>query len=192
MRDLGPTARGGGDVIVRPLSLDGPAEILPERARDGRGAFFRSYCAEAFARAGLDFRPAQISFSENPRRHTLRGMHWQAPPHAERKLIRCVRGAVHDVALDIRPGSATHGRHVAVTLSAEAGNAIFIPAGFAHGFLSLTEDAVLEYMMDVPFAPGLGRGLRWDDPAFAIPWPAEPAVISARDATWPDMPRDDG
>lgn len=174
-------------MIFRPLALDGLVEILPERARDDRGAFFRSYCAEAFARAGLDFRPVQVSFSENLRRHTLRGMHWQAAPAEEGKLIRCVRGAVHDVALDIRPRGAGFGRHVAVTLSAEAGNAIFIPAGFAHGFLSLTEDAVLEYMMDVPFAPGLGRGLRWNDPAFGIAWPAEPAVISARDAAWPDF-----
>jgi dTDP-4-dehydrorhamnose 3,5-epimerase len=173
-------------VIFRALDLPGAYEILPERARDERGAFFRSFCATEFAAAGLDFSPVQVSFSENPRRHTLRGMHWQAPPSGERKLIRCVRGAVHDVALDLRAGSATRLRHVAVTLSAEAGNAFFIPAGCAHGFLSLTEDAVLEYMMDVPFAPGLGHGARWDDPAFGIAWPAAPAVISDRDATWPD------
>lgn len=172
-------------MILRQLALDGLVEILPERVQDDRGAFFRSFCADEFARAGIDFRPVQVSFSENTRRHTLRGMHWQAPPAEERKLIRCVRGAVHDVALDIRMGSPTWGRHVAVTLSAEAGNAIFIPAGFAHGFLTLTDDSALEYMMDVPFAPGLGRGLRWDDPAFGIVWPALPAVISARDAAWP-------
>jgi dTDP-4-dehydrorhamnose 3,5-epimerase len=172
-------------VIFRRLALEGLVEILPERARDDRGAFFRCFCTDDFARAGIDFRPVQVSFSENTRRHTLRGMHWQAAPAEERKLIRCTRGAVHDVALDIRAGSEDFGRHVAVTLSAEAGNAIFIPAGFAHGFLTLTEDAVLEYMMDVPFAPGLGRGLRWDDPAFGIAWPAAPAVISARDAAWP-------
>jgi dTDP-4-dehydrorhamnose 3,5-epimerase len=173
-------------MIFRATAIAGVVEILPDRARDARGAFFRSYCAEDFARAGLDFRPVQASVSENPARHTLRGMHWQAAPAEERKLVRCVRGAVHDVALDIRAGSGTHGRHVAVTLSAEAGNALFVPAGCAHGFLTLTEDAALDYMMDVPFAPGLGRGLRWNDPAFAIPWPAAPAVISERDATWPD------
>jgi len=173
-------------MIFRSTLIQGVVEILPDRARDSRGAFFRSYCVETFARNGIDFRPVQISFSENLRRHTLRGMHWQAAPHEEVKLIRCVRGAVHDVALDIRAGSATHGRHVAVELSAEAGNAILIPAGCAHGFLTLTDDAVLEYMMDVPFAPDFGRGLRWNDPAFAIPWPAEPAVISDRDASWDD------
>jgi dTDP-4-dehydrorhamnose 3,5-epimerase len=174
-------------MIFRPLALPGLVEILPEHARDERGAFFRSYCAEEFVRAGIDFRPVQVSVSENPRRHTLRGMHWQAPPCLETKLIRCIRGAVHDVAIDIRPGSPSFGRHLALTLSAEAGNAFLIPAGFAHGFLTLTGDAVLEYMMDVAFMPGLGRGLRWDDPAFAIPWPAPPAVISARDAAWPDF-----
>jgi dTDP-4-dehydrorhamnose 3,5-epimerase len=174
-------------MIFRPTELPGPVEILPERFADSRGAFFRSFCEAEFAAAGIAFRPVQVSVSENTRRHTLRGMHWQAAPSEEAKLVRCLRGAVHDVALDIRPGSATFGRHVAVTLSAEAGNALFIPAGFAHGFLTRTEDAALEYMMDVPFAPGLGRGLRWDDPAFAIPWPAAPEVISARDAAYPDF-----
>ncbi len=174
-------------MIFRASPVAGVVQILPERASDPRGAFFRSFCVEEFARAGIAFRPVQASFSENLRRHTLRGMHWQAAPHEEVKLVRCVRGAVHDVALDIRRGSATRGRHVALTLSAEAGNAILVPAGCAHGFLTLTDHAVLEYMMDVPFAPGVARGLRWNDPAFAIPWPAEPAVISDRDAAWPDF-----
>jgi dTDP-4-dehydrorhamnose 3,5-epimerase len=174
-------------VILRALDLPGAYEILPERARDDRGDFFRSFCEAEFAAAGIAFRPVQASISENPRRHTLRGMHWQAPPSEERKLIRCIRGAVHDVALDLRAASATRLRHVAVTLSAAAGNAIFIPAGCAHGFLTLTDDAALEYMMDVPFAPGLGRGARWDDPRFGIAWPAPPAVISPRDAAWPDF-----
>jgi dTDP-4-dehydrorhamnose 3,5-epimerase len=173
-------------MIFRPTELPGVVEILPERMRDLRGAFFRSYCADDFAAAGIPFVPVQMSFSENLARHTLRGMHWQAAPHEEGKVVRCVRGAVHDVALDIRRDAASYGRHVAVTLSAEAANALFIPAGFAHGFLTLTEDACVEYLMDVRFAPGFGRGLRWNDPAFAIPWPAAPAVISDKDATWPD------
>jgi dTDP-4-dehydrorhamnose 3,5-epimerase len=173
-------------MIFRETALTGLIEVLPERARDSRGAFFRTFCVAAFARAGLDFRPVQASLSENSRRHTLRGLHWQGPPAAERKLVRCLRGAVHDVAIDLRAGSPTWGCHAAVTLSAEAGNALFIPAGFAHGFLTLTEDAVLEYMMDVAYAPGLARGLRWDDPALGIVWPAPPVVISERDATWPD------
>ena len=173
-------------MIFRRTSLADVVEVLPERARDARGAFFRGFCVAEFAAAGLDFRPVQSSFSENPRHHTLRGLHWQEAPDGECKLVRCVRGAAHDVALDIRPGSPTHGRHVAVTLSAEAGNALLIPAGCAHGFLTLADDTVLEYIIDAPFAPDLARGLRWNDPAFAIPWPAEPAVISERDAGWPD------
>jgi dTDP-4-dehydrorhamnose 3,5-epimerase len=173
-------------VIFRPLAIQGLIEILPERARDDRGAFFRTWCIEEFGAAGLDFRPIQVSLSENTRRHTLRGMHYQAPPGVEAKLVRCIRGAVWDVALDLRAVSMTRLRHEALTLSAEAGNAFFIPAGFAHGFLTLTDDAVLEYMIDAPYAPALARGARWDDPAFAIPWPAAPAVISARDASWPD------
>lgn len=155
--------------------------MLPERREDARGAFLRTWCAEEFNAAGLDFVPAQISLSENPRRHTLRGMHWRAAPFEEAKLVRCVRGAVLDVALDVRTR-----RHVAVTLSAEAGNALFVGRGLAHGFLTLTEDAAVEYLIDVPYAPGHDRGVRWDDPAFGIPWPAAPAVIGERDASWPD------
>jgi dTDP-4-dehydrorhamnose 3,5-epimerase len=178
-------------MIFRPTALDGVTEVLPQRARDDRGAFFRGFCTTEFAAAGLPFAPVQVSYSENTARHTLRGMHWQAAPSAETKLVRCVRGAVHDVALDLRPGSATWGRHVAVTLTAQAGNAILIPPGCAHGFLTLTYDAVLEYMMDVPHAPAQARGLRWNDPAFGIVWPAPPAVISPRDASWPDHPGED-
>jgi dTDP-4-dehydrorhamnose 3,5-epimerase len=179
-------------MIFRPTALPGVTEILPQPARDARGAFFRAFCAAEFAAAGHPFQPIQVSFSENTRRHTLRGMHWQAPPAAETKLIRCVRGAVHDVALDLRPSSPTHGQHVAVVLAAEVGNAILIPPGCAHGFLTLTDDAVLEYMMDAPHAPSQARGLRWNDPRFAIPWPAAPAVISDRDASWPDHRDGDG
>lgn len=166
-------------MIFRETPLAGLLEVRPDRSSDSRGAFFRVFCEAEFAPLG--FRPVQISVSENARRHTLRGMHWQAAPHEERKLVRCIRGAVHDVAVDLRSGA-----HHAVVLSAEAGNALFIPSGFAHGFLTLTDDAALEYMMDVPFAPGFGRGARWNDKRFRIAWPAEPAVISERDATWAD------
>lgn len=172
-------------MIFRPTALPGVVEIRSEAVEDARGAFARSYCRDAFAAAGLDFQPCQVSLSENRRPHTLRGMHWQAPPAAEQKLVRCLRGAVHDVALDLRPDSPGFGRSVAVVLSAEARNALFIPRGCAHGFLTLTDDTVIEYMIDVPCAPEHGRGLRWDDPTFAIPWPAPPMVISDRDRTWP-------
>jgi dTDP-4-dehydrorhamnose 3,5-epimerase len=170
----------------RPTAIAGLLEIQATPSTDARGAFIRTYCRDRFAAAGIGFTPCQISLSENLRRHTLRGMHWQAPPAAECKLVRCLQGAVHDVVLDLRPDSASRGRHVAVTLSAANRTALFIPAGCAHGFLTLTDDATLEYLMDVPHAPAEARGLRWNDPAFALPWPAPPAVLSVRDASWPD------
>lgn len=173
-------------MIFTATPIAGVVAIAPERHQDERGAFFRSWCAQEFLAAGIAFAPAQASLSENPRRHTLRGLHWRAAPCAEAKLVRCVRGAVFDVALDLRPDSATRLRHVAATLSAADGNALLIPAGCAHGFLTLTDDAAVEYLIDVPYAPGHDRGARWDDPAFGIAWPAKPAVIGARDATWPD------
>lgn len=170
----------------RDTALPGPVEVLAEPAEDARGRFLRTWCAEEFVAAGLGFRPHQVSISENRARHTLRGLHWQAAPAAERKLVRCLRGAVFDVAVDLRPDSPTYRRWVGVELRAEAHNALLIPAGFAHGFLTLTEDAWLEYMIDAPYRPEAARGARWDDPAFGIAWPAAPAVISERDATWSD------
>lgn len=175
-------------MIFRPTAVEGMIEILPRRTRDDRGAFFRGWCAAEFAAAGIVFRATQISYSENTVLHTLRGMHWQDYPAAEGKLVRCVRGAVYDVGLDLRAGSTSHTRHAGVTLTAWAGNALFIPPGCAHGFLTLSCDAVVEYMMDVPYTPALARGLRWNDPAFGIVWPAPPAVMSDRDRTWPDYP----
>ncbi|WP_198377972.1 dTDP-4-dehydrorhamnose 3,5-epimerase family protein [Neoroseomonas rubea] len=173
-------------MMVRPTPLPGVMDVLPAPVRDARGTFTRLWCEEAFAAAGIDFRPVQASRSDNPRRHTLRGMHYQAPPRAEAKLVRCTAGAVHDVVLDLRPDSPARGRWIAVTLSARAGNALFIPPGCAHGFLTLTEDAALDYLIDAPYAPDLARGVRWDDPAFGIAWPAAPAVMSERDRSWPD------
>ena len=173
-------------MIFRETSLAGVVEVLAEPAADPRGQFLRTWCAEEFAAAGLYFRPHQVSISENAARHTLRGLHWQAAPAAERKLVRCLRGAVFDVAVDLRPDSPAYCRWVAVELRAAAHNALLIPAGFAHGFLTLTADAWLEYMIDAPYQPGAGRGARWNDPAFGIDWPAAPAVISDRDAQWPD------
>ena len=170
----------------RPAGLPGAFEIIAEPALDPRGAFLRSWCRESFAAAGLDFAPNQASLSENTHRYTLRGMHLQWPPAAENKLVRCLRGAVHDVALDLREGSEGFGRSVAVVLSAAARNAFFIPAGCAHGFLTLTEDALVEYLIDAPYVPALATGVRWDDPRFGIAWPAAPAVISDRDRAWPD------
>lgn len=161
-------------------------EVLTEPVGDLRGRFLRTWCAEEFAAAGLDFRPVQTSISENRVRHTLRGMHWQEAPVEERKLVRCLRGAVFDVVVDLRPDSPAYLHWVGVELWPTLHNAVLVPAGCAHGYLTLTDDAWLEYMIDAPYRPEAGRGARWDDPAFAIAWPAVPAVISDRDAQWPD------
>lgn len=161
-------------------------EILASPAFDERGAFLRSWSRAGFAAAGIDFAPTEISMSENPHRLTLRGLHYQVRPAEEAKLVRCLRGAAHDVALDLRAGSPTYRQHGATLLSAERRNAVFIPRGCAHGFLTLADDTVLEYMIDTPHAPDLARGVRWDDPAFGIAWPAMPAVISPKDRAWPD------
>lgn len=171
----------------RATAIPGVVEILATPTEDDRGAFLRTWCQDQFAAAGLAFAPTQVSLSENRARHTLRGMHWQVAPAEEQKLVRCVRGAVHDVALDLRPGTATHRRSVGTVLSAAARNAVFIPRGCAHGFITLTDDAVVEYLIDAPYAPEHARGARWDDPAFGIAWPAAPAVIGDRDRAWPDI-----
>jgi dTDP-4-dehydrorhamnose 3,5-epimerase len=114
-------------------------------------------------------------------------MHWQAAPHQETKVVRCTAGAVYDVAIDLRPSSATYLRHVAVELDSQNRRAIVIPGGVAHGFLTLMDETEVEYMMDVPFASDFGRGARWNDPAFGIVWPAVPRVMSDRDRTYPDF-----
>ncbi len=173
-------------MILRPTRIASVTEVVAERSRDARGAFLRSWCRDTFAAAGLDFTPVQASLSETTHRHTLRGMHLQAPPLEEQKLVRCLRGIVFDVALDLRPSSPTRLDHVAVVLDAAVGNAVFIPRGCAHGFLTLTEDVLMEYLIDTPHVPASARGVRWDDPAFAIPWPAVPEVMSERDRDWPD------
>jgi dTDP-4-dehydrorhamnose 3,5-epimerase len=154
--------------------------------RDARGHFTRVFCAEEFAAAGIDFPTPQINLSGNAKRHTLRGLHYQDPPYAEAKFVRAVRGRAYDVVVDLRTESVTHRQWVAVDLDARAMNALFVPEGCAHGFLTLEDDTDILYQMGRPFVAGAGRGVRWNDPAFAIAWPASPAVISDRDRDYPD------
>lgn len=168
-----------------PTALDGVVLVETVRLEDDRGAFARTYCEREFAEAGIASRFVQCNVSQNRRRGTLRGMHLQAAPHAEGKLVRCVRGAVLDVAVDVRDGSPTFGRWVGVELSADRQNAVYIGPGLAHGFLSLADDSELFYMMTAEFVAGASRGYRWDDPVFAIAWPFAPVVIAERDRTWP-------
>ncbi|HXA35836.1 MAG TPA: dTDP-4-dehydrorhamnose 3,5-epimerase [Steroidobacteraceae bacterium] len=172
-------------MIFTELPLPGAYTVEMQRLADERGFFARSYCAEEFAAHGLGPELRQCSVSYNARRGTLRGLHYQSAPHEEHKLVRCTFGAVFDVIVDIRASSSTYRRWHGTELSADNRRSLFIPPGFAHGFVTLTDHAEVYYMISVPHAPLSARGLRWNDPAFAIEWPLLPVVISARDAAYP-------
>ena len=169
-----------------PTEIAGVVRVEAEAHRDDRGLFARLHCPEEFAAAGMPFAPAQTSVSRNPHPHTLRGMHYQPAPNAETKLVRVSRGRIFDVAIDLRPASPTYRRWVAAELSAENLLALFIPEGVAHGFLTLEPDTDVIYQIAPAFRPGHEAGVRWDDPAFGVQWPAAPALISPRDAAYPD------
>jgi len=156
---------------------------------DERGWFARTFDASEFAERGLNPAIAQCNASFNARRGTLRGMHYQAPPHGESKLVRCVRGAIFDVAVDLRADSPTQRRWHGVELSAENRLAFYIPDGLAHGFQTLSDDAEVLYQMGAPYVPAAARGVRYDDPAFAIDWPAVDGerIVSERDRAFPDF-----
>jgi dTDP-4-dehydrorhamnose 3,5-epimerase len=154
---------------------------------DERGFFARSFCEREFAEHGLCTRFVQSNVSYNHHAGTLRGMHWQAPPHGEVKIVRCTAGAVHDVIVDLRPDSATWLRWTAVELSADNRLALYIPQGFAHGFLTLCDETQVYYDMGDFYVPEAARGFRWDDPKVGVSWPAEPVLISQRDAGYPDL-----
>ena len=174
-------------MIFRETPLAGVFVVEMERREDHRGFFARSWCTREFADNGLDARLVQSAISFNPRRGTLRGMHFQLPPHAEAKLIRCTRGAILDVALDIRAGSSTFGQHVAVELSQENHDGLYIPAGCAHGFQTLINNTEVLYYMSEFHAPDAARGVRYNDPAFGISWPIDDPIILNRDRTYPDF-----
>jgi dTDP-4-dehydrorhamnose 3,5-epimerase len=183
------TAPGGVLLIFAELALPGVFELAQEAVHDERGWFARTYDRHELAEHGLDLEVAQASTSFNARRGTLRGLHLQRPPHEEAKLVRCLAGAVFDVVLDLRCGSSTHLSWVGLELSAERRNAIFLPQGLAHGFLTLIDGCELEYLISTPYDAGAAAGVRWDDPAVGIQWPFEPEVLSERDAGFPDLDR---
>lgn len=167
--------------------LPGVFEIHIEAKPDGRGFFARTWCQEEFQAQGLAGKLVQCSLSFNNRKGTLRGMHYQVPPHEETKLIRCTQGAIYDVVLDLRPKSPAFKDWVAVELTAEMRNMIYVPEGCAHGFLTLEDLSEVTYQMSEFQHAGSARGVRWDDPAFQIKWPAKVEVISERDRTYPDF-----
>jgi dTDP-4-dehydrorhamnose 3,5-epimerase len=171
---------------LRPTPLEGAVVIEPERLADERGFFARTYDVADMPAV------VQMSVSFNATAGTLRGLHFQAEPHGESKLVRCTRGAIFDVAVDLRAASATWGAWHGVELTEDNGLAFLLPAGFAHGFQTLVDETEVLYAMDAPFVPGAGRGVRWNDLAFGITWPDPPAAgrtMSERDATYPDVQR---
>lgn len=167
--------------------LEGAFIIEPERLEDDRGFFARTWCEREFAAHGLEPRCVQCSISFNQKKSTLRGLHYQVAPSEEAKLVRCTRGALYDVIVDLRSDSKTFGQWFSAELTAENRQMIFIPKSFAHGFLTLQDDTEVFYQMSAFYAPEYVRGLRWNDPAFGISWPAEVRVISERDRNYPNF-----
>ena len=174
-------------MIFEPTALPGVFLVRAEPQEDMRGVFARTFCAEEFRAQGLDPRVAQVSTSSTRQRGTVRGLHWQAAPWGESKLVRCVRGAVFDVAVDLRRDSPALCRWVAFELNASGRDALYLPEGVAHGYQSLEDDVELHYQMSAPYHPEAARGVRWNDPAFGIAWPIPDPILSERDATYPDF-----
>jgi len=174
-------------VNLRAATLPGVWVVEPALAEDERGFFARTFSASEFAAHGLEAAVAECSIAYNRARSTLRGLHYQSAPHEESKLVRCTRGSVYDVVVDLRPHSPTHLRWEAVELSAENRLALYVPAGCAHGYLTLDDDCELLYQISGPHVPDAANGVRWDDPALGIEWPGAPLVISSRDASYPDI-----
>lgn len=174
-------------MIFQTTQLAGAFVIAPERREDARGFFARTWCVEEFAAHGLNTRLVQCNLSFNAHKGTLRGMHYQAEPHEEAKLVRCTRGALWDVVLDLRPGSPTFCQHVSVELNAENRLALYIPEGCAHGFQTLTDDTEIFYQMSEFYFPDCSRGFRWNDPAFGIAWPLPDPILSERDMQFADF-----
>jgi dTDP-4-dehydrorhamnose 3,5-epimerase len=167
--------------------INGAFVIDIECHEDPRGFFARAFCAREFAEQGIAFNMVQASISWNRKKGTLRGLHYQAPPGREAKMVRCTRGAVFDVIVDLRPDSHSYLQHFSLTLSTENRLAMYIPPGVAHGFQTLVDDTEIFYHMSDYFDPAHARGVRWDDPAFGIKWPADERTINTRDATYAEF-----
>jgi dTDP-4-dehydrorhamnose 3,5-epimerase len=169
--------------------LPGAFLIEPERIEDDRGFFARSFCVSEFAREGLETSVAQCNISYNRRAGTLRGMHYQAAPHEEAKLVRCTMGSLYDVIVDLRPASATYLKTYGVELSAQNRRMLFIPKGMAHGYQTLCDDTEVCYQMFESYHPESARGVRFDDPVLAIRWPLPDPLVSERDRSYPLLSR---
>ena len=175
-------------MIFSETELAGAYVVDLERREDERGFLARAWCAEEFAEQGLSTKLVQANLSFNSRKGTLRGMHFQVEPHAEAKLVRCTRGAIYDVIIDLRPNAETYKRWIGVELDSDSRRALYVPEGFAHGYQTLAPDTETFYQVSELYAPDAERGVRWDDPAFGIEWP-DPAnaFLSEKDRSWPDF-----
>lgn len=174
-------------MIFEETKLNGAYVIHPEKVEDERGFFARAWCKKEFKQQGLLEELVQCNISYNKLRGTLRGMHYQMKPYEETKLVRCTAGAIYDVIIDIRPDSSTHKEWIGVELSAENRTMLYVPKGFAHGYLTLVDDAEVFYQVTEFYTPGVECGIRWNDPLFHILWPtAEKFAISEKDSSWPD------
>jgi len=175
-------------MIFTPTELPGAFIIDVERIEDRRGFFARVACVDEFAAHGLSFCPIQASISWNTRRGTLRGLHYQAQPHAEAKIVRCTAGAIYDVLLDVRPDSPARGRWIGIELNADNRRSLFVPEGVAHGFQTLDDETEVHYQMSARYNSDAARGIRWNDPAIDITWPLRNiAILSTSDSALPDL-----
>jgi dTDP-4-dehydrorhamnose 3,5-epimerase len=174
-------------MILRPLELEGAFLVEIEPAEDHRGFYARSFSGTEFAERGLAESFVEAGISRNSRRGTVRGMHLQREPHAQAKLVRCTRGAIHDVIIDLRSGSSTHGRWLATDLVASDARQVYVPEGFAHGFQTLEDDVEVSYQLSDYYDPEAEFGVRWNDPRFGIDWPIDGVVISERDRSFADF-----
>ena len=176
---------------IESLTVAGAFLVRPDAQVDERGAFARTFCHATFAKEGLETGYRQCSTSFNTHKHTLRGMHYQVSPHEEVKLVRCTRGAACHVIVDLRPESDTFCKWARVELNSDNRNLLYVPAGVAHGFITLSDATEIFYQITTDYEPDSARGVRWDDPKFGIEWPATPTVVSERDAAWPDYEAQD-
>jgi dTDP-4-dehydrorhamnose 3,5-epimerase len=185
--DARPGGIAGRKLIFRATNLKGVFVIELEKREDDRGFFARSFCREEFQAHGLNLNVAQCNVSFNRKKGTLRGMHFQTAPYEEAKLVRCTRGSMYDVCIDLRTNSPTFKQHFAVVLSAHEHNMIYIPEGFAHGLQTLEDDTEVFYQMSQMYSPESARGVRWNDPAFCIEWPPAERTMTEKDRTYPDF-----
>lgn len=176
-------------MIFNETELNDAYVIDLDKFEDERGFFARAYCVDEFKEHGIEFPVVQANVSYNRFKHTLRGMHYQQKPYGEAKLVRCTEGAIFDVIIDVRSDSSTYMEWIGVELSEQNYRMLYVPEGFAHGFITLEDETEVTYQVSEFYTPGAEKGIRWNDPAFNIDWPAEPEIISDKDKSWSDFKR---